>query len=85
MEVLAVFQNRTQTLAFSRGLNGYGVKTRIINTPREITSSCGLSVVFASNNLNKAKHLLGVSNNYSFAGFFAKRSVGGRIVFVPVK
>lgn len=85
MEILAVFQNRTQALAFSRGLNKYGVRTRIINTPREITSSCGLSVVFGKVSLTKAKHLLGMSQNYSFAGFFEKRSVGGRIMYVPLK
>lgn len=85
MDVLAVFQNRTQALAFSRGLNTYGVKTKIVNTPREITSSCGLSVVFGYNNLNKAKHLLGMSQNYSFAGFFVRKNMSGRIVYTPIK
>lgn len=85
MDVLAVFQNRTQALAFSRNLNSYGVKNKVINTPREITSSCGLSVVFSFNNLNKAKHLLSRSSNYSFAGFFARKTMGGRIVYTPIK
>lgn len=73
MFVLAVFNNRTQALQFSNHLRGKGVNVKVINTPREITTSCGLSIMFDFNNLNKARIVINSNKLTSFRGFYLKR------------
>ena len=53
--VLASFRSRTQVMYFNRILNGAGIKSEIINTPREIAIGCGLSVKIAKSDLAAAQ------------------------------
>ena len=85
MEVLAVFQNRTQALNFSRNLSRYNVQTKIINTPRELSTSCGLTVVFLYENFAKAVHCYRSGKYFSFVGFYGKKTLGGRITYNNLK
>lgn len=41
---LFAFRSRTQSMKFYDLLSGGGVPCDIVNTPREISASCGLSV-----------------------------------------
>lgn len=43
-EVVLVFRSRSDAFAFQRYLQGRGVQSTIINTPRQITRACGLSL-----------------------------------------
>ena len=65
-KVIAVFNNRNQTMQFASFLKRMGVYCKTISTPRELSVSCGLSVEFEFRNLDKAKYVL---KGYSFAGF----------------
>lgn len=83
-KVLAVFQNRTQALTFSRNLVKFSVKTKIVNTPRELTSSCGLSVEFDYINIKQARQCLLIGDNNSFSGFYIMGSGSGFKKYVRV-
>lgn len=67
---LAVFRARTQTLIFANLLNSYHVPTTIINTPRNINVSCGISVKFAIQYKKIADDIMARRKFDSFAGFY---------------
>ena len=68
--LLAVFRARTETLAYSQILRSYGVQCAIINTPRQVAVSCGISVKMALNSYDVALSVKQRRNFNSFAGFF---------------
>ena len=74
--VLAVFNNRTQALQFAGVLKGMTRNVRIINTPREVSVSCGLSVMFNQNNLNQARALINGGKFTSLKGLYLKKNNG---------
>lgn len=57
--IIAVFNNRNLAMRFASDLKRLGVQSKIINTPRELSVSCGISVAFSSRNLGQGKLLLG--------------------------
>ena len=70
MYYLAVFRARTQTLMFDNILKSYGVPTSVINTPRSINVSCGLSVKFDISFKNTADSIINRRRFDSFVGFY---------------
>ena len=60
-EIIAVFNNRNQAMQFANYLRKMGVRCKTVSTPRELSVSCGLSVMFLSHNLIQARYL--VQNN----------------------
>lgn len=74
---MAVFLGRTQALQFAEGLRKMGVKMNIVNTPREISTSCGLSVMFLSDNFNRVKMLVNSLKPTNFKGFYVRDGFGG--------
>lgn len=67
---LAVFRSRTETLNFASILRSYGVACSIVNTPRNINVSCGISVKFSSQNIPTAKMIISRRGFNTFAGFY---------------
>jgi len=67
---LAVFRARTQTLVFANLLKSYGVPIWVVNTPRNINVSCGISVKFAVQYKKIADDIINRRKFDSFAGFF---------------
>lgn len=57
--IIAVFKNRNQAMRFASDLKRLGIASKIINTPRELSVSCGISVVFSSRYLGQGKLVLG--------------------------
>lgn len=43
-DIIVVFRSRADALAFSSRLNSHGVSGKVVNTPRALSRSCGLSV-----------------------------------------
>ena len=84
MFVLATFHNRTHALQFSNQLKAIGVSVKIINLPREISSSCGLSVMFNYQNLNKAKSIMNSNHYASFRGFYLKKQNKNMYVYEKI-
>lgn len=56
--IIAVFSNRNHAMQFASYLKRLGVKSNTINTPRELSVSCGISVVFSVKYLGQARMLI---------------------------
>lgn len=67
---IAVFKSRTQTMKFYDRLKKIGLEASVINTPRQASLGCGLSVKFLYRDLNLVKRLLTTENHHSFGGIF---------------
>lgn len=76
MYIFATFHNRTQALQFASSLKAMGVNNKIINTPREISTSCGLTIIFDYKQLNRARALINSQKYMSFRGFYIKKEYG---------
>lgn len=72
--VIAVLPSRTQVMSFYQFLRRLGVNCLIINTPREISQSCGVCVKFSITNYAYVKSL--TSQNYKSARFYKYVSKG---------
>ena len=59
--VLFAFRSRTQSMKLYDLLRTSGLECEIINTPREVSASCGLSVRVPD---DEAERALGVYNYY---------------------
>lgn len=80
-EILAVFRSRSQAADCNARLNGYGIKSTLINTPKEANIGCGLSVKFTENFLNRAKTVVKGGNYSAFYGYYVMKNVYGRNFF----
>lgn len=81
---LAVFRARTETTTFASLLKSYGVKVMIISTPRQINVSCGISVRFNPNNIEKARSILARRKFNTFAGFYLAKQSGVSLKITPL-
>jgi len=81
---IAVFKSRTQTLKFYDVLRQNGVCAGIINTPRQVSLGCGLSVKFFTQNLSFVKRFLTLDNYYSYGGLFLASNEGNNLKIRPV-
>lgn len=82
--ILATFHNRTQAFQFFNKLKANGVSVRIINSPREITTSCGLSVMFDIRYLDVARAVINGERFASFQGFYLKKNMGRMYVYEKI-
>lgn len=76
MYLIAAFRSRNQTLLFANILSSYGIKATLINTPRAVMTSCGISVKLDYAHLSKAKEVLARRKFDTFAGFFVVTGFG---------
>ena len=67
---LAVFRARNETITFATLLRSYKINAQIVNTPRKISVSCGISVKFSSSAQDMAQQLLQRRKFETFVGFF---------------
>lgn len=83
--IIIAFGARSVSMRFSEYLARNGIATSMINTPRELTSSCGLSVMTNDGYLGRIKFLLSAFNDQmSFIGIFAVRKVGYRSSYIKL-
>lgn len=80
---LAVFRARTETVTFANLLKSYGVNVAIISTPRKINVSCGISVRFNPEEIDKARGIIARRKFNSFAGFYLVKQVGANLRITP--
>lgn len=71
--VLAVFRARSETFTFANLLRSYGIQAQIVNTPRKLNVSCGISVKFPFEMQGKAREILSRRNFETFVGLFSYR------------
>ena len=70
MHYLAVFRARTQTIIFANLFMSYGAPVSVVNTPRRLNVSCGISAKFPAVFKPQAEQVLARRNFDTFAGFF---------------
>ncbi len=66
---IAVFRARSETITFAGLLRSY-CPAQVINTPRTINVSCGISVKFSASNIQFAKEILSRRRFDTFVGLF---------------
>ena len=71
MKILVTFKSKNQAMLYSANLAQRGVKNRLINTPRFLSLSCGLSVEVDITNIALAKEILRGYNFDSLGGMYA--------------
>ena len=76
MYYIIAFRARSQTINFARILNSYKVACEIINTPRIINVSCGISIKFMPKDLIFVKNILKRRNFDTYAGIFLIEGYG---------
>ncbi len=68
--LIAVFKSRNQTLKFAERLKRMNVRCDVINTPRQASLGCGLSVKFDPCAMPIVRRLINTEYFYSFGGLF---------------
>lgn len=68
--IIAVFNNRNQAMKFASCLKRLNVRNKTISTPRELSVSCGLSVIFLENGIAQAKYVINSNQMSAFSGFY---------------
>ena len=68
--IIASFRSRTQAAKFENLLKRNRIDCSLINTPREISVGCGVSVKFSESKFNAVKRLMQSADLTSFSGFF---------------
>lgn len=70
MNNIAPFRSRSEALKLSRALNEERIANITINTPRNLGVSCGLSVVFNENYIEKVRSIIAEKSLTSSLGIF---------------
>ncbi len=71
---LIVFRARSETMKFSSIISSYGVPTNIVNTPRQISVACGISVKIPEKALSLAQDILKRRQFYTCAGVYLEKN-----------
>ena len=69
--IIAVFNNRNQALLFASNLKRLGIRTKTINTPRDLSLACGISIVFSGKALGQARMVVERLGLYSSVRMYA--------------
>ncbi len=75
--LIVSFKNRNNLMAFNQLLVRNGLNTSIINTPRSVAVSCGLSIKADLKYLTKIINLLHGNNFNDFIGIFLYSRTNG--------
>lgn len=70
MNNIAPFRSRSEALKLSRALNDAHIANIVVNTPRRLGLSCGLSVVFNEKHFDKIKSLIAEKDLGTSQGIF---------------
>ena len=71
------FRSRTQSMKLYDILHEHGVECDIVNTPREVSASCGLSVRVADENRDRAVSLFDYYRPDTLIGIFYYDYISG--------
>ncbi len=73
---IVVFRARSHTINFANLLSSYKVQCQIVNTPRKVNVSCGISVKFSPKDLIIVEKLLSRRNFDTFGGIYHIMGMG---------
>ncbi len=78
--IVVAFRSRAHTVKFHGFLERNGVRSEIINTPKEAGVGCGLSVKVSTNLIDVVKKGVKIASLASFVGIFKVKKIGGNIL-----
>lgn len=67
---VVVFSSRSETMQFYKHIKNYGLFCSVINTPRSLSSSCGVSAKIDNRLIQPAINIILNLNLRSFKGIF---------------
>ena len=73
---VVVFTSRNDTMKFYRFIKNFGLFCSVINTPRSLSASCGVSVKIDKRLLVYSSSIIRQNNLLSFKGIFDIEIVG---------
>ncbi|MDD4796188.1 MAG: DUF3343 domain-containing protein [Eubacteriales bacterium] len=76
----AAFRSRQSVMEYESKLNQAGIVARTINTPHEIAMGCGLSVMFPTEDYERARAIYESYRPQAFIGFYRASYQGGKLV-----
>jgi len=76
MYIIAVFKSRKETMDFKCEMDMKNIKNCTVNTPRQLSAGCGISLKFETRGYTYAKCLINQCNYRTFAGFFRYNDEG---------
>lgn len=82
--IIAVFSSRNYALQFASILKKLGIKNKVKDTPRDLSSSCGISVIFENKYLGRAKSII---ENYHLMSYTKLFVISGDVFkkYFPIK
>lgn len=83
--VLAVFSVRTDTMQFYNLLSRAGINAVVVETPKALSVSCGISVKFSKSDFVKARNILTKAKIGSFVRFYAISGFLGQKTYSPIR
>lgn len=75
---LAVFASRQDTMTYYKIIKNFGLFCSIINTPRKLSSSCGISCKIDSRLIANSINIINTNHLHSFKGIYAVEINGGK-------
>lgn len=68
--IIVVFRARSETMNFAMLLKSYKIPCQIINTPRSVNVSCGISVKLSTTYLSEVRQILSRRKFDTFGGIY---------------
>ena len=75
---IAAFRSRQQVMKFEEALRREGLKVKVISTPREVAVGCGLSVQFATKDVQAVQSVLARMRPVNLIGLYLVSRRGGK-------
>lgn len=75
---VVVFSSRNDTMQFYKIIKNYGLYCTVINTPRSLASSCGVSAKIDARLVNNSITIINKYGLRSFKGIYNIEIVSGR-------
>lgn len=82
--ILAVFSVRTETMSFYNMLKRARINAMIVETPKIIQASCGISVKFIQADFLKVKNLMALNYLKNSVRYYVLNGTFGRTNITPL-
>ena len=83
--MVIVFRARSHTINFANLLRSYKVQCEVINTPRKLNVSCGISVRFSPQDLSIVEQIISRRNFDTFGGIYQIIGLGDSQKVIRIK
>lgn len=68
--IVVVFSSRSDTMQFYNIIKRYGLYCSVINTPRSLSASCGVSTKIDARLINQSMQIINTMHSTTFKGIF---------------